>query len=137
MEQFAEVHYGCGIYVPDVKYIKPEYHPKTIFPWVQMLQALNPKVLEAENSVNQNYHAIESLYQTRLWSIDRNRKCTEIGSDYTGCILPISINNPKIFGGIGHSYQNALNILRDKYGKYLVDDFDYEDHFVQYEIIEI
>lgn len=137
MEQFAEVHYGCGIYVPDVKYIKPEYHPKNLMPWVETLQNRNSNILESRNTVNQNYYAIESLYQTRLWSIDRNRKCTEIDSDYTGCILPISTNNPKIFGGIGHSYQNTLNILRNKYGKYLVDDFDYEDHFVQYEIVEI
>lgn len=44
--------------------------------------------------------------------------------------------NQTALGGIGHSYQSAINALRNKYGKYLVDDFNYEDHFVQYEIVE-
>ena len=135
MEPIATVHYGCGIYVPDMKYIKPEYHPTTVRSWVDALQSMNPKILEAENIANENYYAIESLYQTRLWAIDQNRNCSEIDGTYTGCILPLS-RQPKLFGGIGHSYQSAIDALRDKYGKYLVDNFNYEDNFVQYEIVE-
>ena len=136
MEPIATVHYGCGIYVPDMKYIKSEYHPTTVRPWVDTLQSINPKILEAYNTVNDNYGAIESLCQTRLWAIDQNRNCSEIDGTYTGCILPFS-RQPKLFGGLGHSYQDVLTALRHKYGKYLVDDFNYEDHFVQYEIVEI
>lgn len=135
MEPIATVHYGCGIYVPDIKYIKPEYHPKTVFPWVRTLQSINPKILEAENIVNENYGNIESLYQTRLWTIDQNCNCSEIDDEYTGCILPLG-RQLKLFSGIGHSYQSAIDALQKKYGKYLVDDFNYEDHFVQYEIVE-
>lgn len=134
MEPIATVHYGCGIYVPDIKYIKPEYHPKTVFPWVRTLQSMNPKILEAGNIINENYGAIESLYQTRLWTIDRNCKCSEIDAEHTGCIFPLK--QPKLFGDIGHSYQSAIDALQKKYGKYLVDDFDYEEHFVKYEIVE-
>lgn len=136
MEPIATVHYGCGIYVPDMKYIKPEYHPTTPYPWVGTLQLINPKILYAENDVSLNYGNIESLHQTRLWTIDQNHKCSEMDARYTGCILPLG-RQPKLFGGIGHSYQSAINVLRDKYGKYLVDDFNYEEHFVQYEIVEI
>lgn len=135
MEPIATVHYGCGIYVPDIKYIEPEYHPTTVRSWVDALQSMNPKILDAGNIANENYYAIESLYQTRLWAIDQNRNCSEIDGTYTGCILPLS-RQPKLFGGIGHSYQSAIDALRNKYGKYLVDDFNYEDHFVQYEIVE-
>lgn len=135
MEPIATVHYGCGIYVPDMKYIKPEYHPTTVYPWVRTLQSMNPKILYAENDVNLNYGNVESLHQTRLWHIDQNRNYSELDAQYTGCILPLG-RQPKLFGGIGHSYQSAINALRDKYGKYLVDDFNYGDHFVQYEIIE-
>lgn len=135
MESIATVHYGCGIYVPNMKYIKPEYHPTTVYPWVGTLQLINPKILEAENDVNLDYGDIESLHQTRLWHIDQNRNYSELNAQYTGCILPLG-RQPKLFGGIGHSYQSAINALRDKYSKYLVDDFNYEDHFVQYEIVE-
>lgn len=135
MEPIATVHYGCGIYVPDMKYIKSEYHPTAPYPWVGTLQLINPKILYAENDVSLNYGNIESLYQTRLWTIDQNRNGSEIDGTCTGCILPLS-RQPKLFGGIGHSYQSAINALRNKYGKYLVDDFNYEDHFVQYEIVE-
>lgn len=135
MEPIAIVHYGCGIYVPDMKYIKSEYHPTTPYPWVGTLQLINPKILYAENDVNLNYGNIESLYQTRLWHIDQNRNYSELDAQYTGCILPLG-RQLKLFGGIGHSYQSAINALRDKYGKYLVDNFNYEDNFVQYEIVE-
>ena len=135
METLATVHYGCGIYIPDMKYIKPEYHPTISGAWVQALQKINPQILETCNIVNENYYAIESLYQTRLWAIDQNRNCSEIDGTYTGCILPFS-RQPKLFDGLGHSYQGVLTALRNKYGKYLVDDFNYEDHFVQYEIVE-
>ena len=134
MEPMATVHYGCSIYVPNMKYIKPEYHPTTVYPWVRTLQSMNPKILEAENIVNENYGNIESLHQTRLWTIDQNRKCSEIDAEYTGCIFPLK--QPKLFGGIGHSYQSAIDALQKKYGKYLVDGFDYEEHFVKYEIVE-
>lgn len=98
---------------------------------------LNPRILETSNNVNENYYSIESLYQVTLWSIDQKGKCTEMESeDYPGCILPLG-KQPKLFGGIHHSYQSALNMLRQKYGKYLVDNFDYEQHFVQYEIVDI
>ena len=136
MEPIATVHYGCGIHVTDIKFIKHEYHPTISGAWVQALQKLNPRILEANNTVNENY-GIESLYQVTLWSIEQKGKCIEMKSeDYTGCILPLG-KQPKLFGGIGHSYQNAIDTLRNKYEKYLVDDFDYEQHFVQYEIVDI
>ena len=69
MEPIATVHYGCGILVTDIKFIKPEYHPTISGAWIP--------------------------------------------------------------------YQSALNVLRQKYEKYLVDNFDYEQHFVQYEIVDI
>lgn len=99
MEPIVTVQYGCGIYVPDIKYIKPEYHPTTVYPWVGTLQLINPKILEAENDVNLNYGDIESLYQTRLWHIDQNRNHSELNAQYTGCILPLG-RQPKLFGGI-------------------------------------
>ena len=136
MEPIATVHYGCGIYVPDMKYIKPEYHPTTPYPWVGTLQLINPKILYAENDVNLNYGNIESLHQTRLWAIDQNRNCSEIDEEYSGCIFPLG-REPQPLGGVGHSYQSAINALRNKYGKYLVDDFNYEEHFVKYEIVEL
>lgn len=137
MEQIATVYYGCGIHVTDVKFIKPEYHPTISGAWVQALQKLNPHILETSNNVNENYYAIESLYQVTLWSIDQKGKCTKIESEnYPGCILPLG-KQPKLFGGIGHSYQSAIDTLRNKYGKYLVDNFDYEQHFVQYEIVDV
>lgn len=135
MEPIATVHYGCGICVPDMKYIKSEYHPKKVFPWVRTLQSINPKILAAENVGSESYYAIEGLYQTRLWAIDQNHNYSEIDEEYSGCILPLG-RQPKLFGGIGHSYQSAIDALQKKYGKYLVDDFNYEDHFVQYEIVE-
>lgn len=134
MEQFATVCCGAGLYVPDKKYIKPEYHP-TVVPWIQLIRALEPQVLDAYNDVNLNYGNIENLHQTRLWSIDNNHNFSEIKSEYTGYIFPLK--QTQLFDGIGHSYQSAIDALRNKYGKYLVDDFVYEDHFVQYEIIEI
>lgn len=134
MEQFATVRCGAGLYVPDKKYIKPEYHP-TVVPWIQLIRELEPQVLGAYNDVNLNYGNIEYLHQTRLWSIDNNHNFSEIKSEYTGYILPLK--QTQLFDGIGHSYQSALDALRNKYGKYLVDDFDYKAHFVQYEIIEI
>ena len=136
MEPIATVHYGCGIYVPDMKHIKPEYHPTKVYAWIQTLKSMEPQILDAYNNVNRNYYAIEDLYQTRLWAIDQKGKCIEMESEYTGCILPFS-RQPKLFGGIGHSYQSAIDALRNKYGKYLVNDFDYEEHFVQYEIVEL
>ena len=137
MEQIATVLYGCGIHVTDIKFIKPEYHPTISGAWVQALQKLNPRILEASNTVNENSYAIESLYQVTLWSIDHKGKCTELESeDYTGCILPLG-KTPSLFGGIHHSYQSALNVLRQKYGKYLVDNFDYKKNFVQYETVDI
>ena len=135
MEPIATVHYGCGIYVPDMKYIKHEYHPTTVYSWIQTLKSIEPQILDAYNDVNQNYYAVEDLYQTRLWTIDQKGKCIEMESEYTGCIFPMR-RQPKLFGGIGHSYQSAIDALRNKYGKYLDDDFDYEEHFVQYEIVE-
>lgn len=135
MEPIAAVHYGCGIYVPNLEYIKPNYHPTRKYEWIETLQSMNPKILAAENVVSESYYAIEGLYQTRLWAIDQNHNYSEIDEEYSGCILPLG-RQPKLFGGIGHSYQSAINALRDKYGKYLVDDFNYEDHFVQYEIVE-
>lgn len=138
MEQIATVQYGCGIHVTDMKFIKPEYHHPTISgAWIQALQKLNPRILETNNNVNENYYAIESLHQVTLWSIDQKGKCTEMESeDYPGCILPLG-KQPKLFGGIRHSYQSAIDTLRNKYGEYLVDNFDYEQHFVQYEIVDI
>ena len=135
MESIATVHYGCGIYVPNMEYIKPNYHPTCKYEWIETLQSMNSKILAAENIVSESYYAIEGLYQTRLWAIDQNHNYSEIDEEYSGCILPLG-RQPKLFGGIGHSYQSAINALRDKYGKYLVDDFNYEDHFVQYEIVE-
>ena len=135
MEPIAAVHYGCGIYVPNLEYIKPNYHPTRKYEWIETLQSMNPKILAAENVVSESYYAIEGLYQTRLWAIDQNHNYSEIDEEYSGCILPLG-RQPKLFGGIGHSYQSVINALRDKYGKYLVDDFNYEDHFVQYEIVE-
>lgn len=135
MELIATVHHGCGIYVPNMEYIKPEYHPTRKYEWIETLQSINPKILAAENVISESYYAIEGLYQTRLWAIDQNCNYSEINEEYSGCIFPLG-RQPKLFGGIGHSYQSAINALRDKYGKYLVDDFNYEDHFVQYEIIE-
>lgn len=70
MEKFATVHCGTGLYVPDKKYIKLEYHP-TVVPWIQLIRALEPQVLEAYNDVNLNYGNIENLHQTKLWSIDK------------------------------------------------------------------
>lgn len=135
MELIATVHHGCGIYVPNMEYIKPEYHPTRKYERIETLQSINPKILAAENVISESYYAIEGLYQTRLWAIDQNCNYSEINEEYSGCIFPLG-RQPKLFGGIGHSYQSAINALRDKYGKYLVDDFNYEDHFVQYEIIE-
>lgn len=136
MEPIATVHYGCGIYVPDMEDIKSKYHPTHRYEWIETLQSINPEILAAENIVSEDcYYAIEGLYQTRLWAIDQNRNCSEIDDEYTGCILPLG-EEPQLFGGIGHSYQSAINALRNKYGKYLVDDFDYEEHFVRYEIVE-
>lgn len=137
MKPIATVYYGCGIHVTDVKFIKPEYHPTISGTLVQTLQKLNPRILESYNIVNESNYAIESLYQVTLWSIDQKDKCTKMESeDYPGCILSLG-KQPKLFGGIGHSYQSAIDTLRNKYGKYLVDDFDYEQHFVQYEIVDI
>lgn len=135
MEQIATVKYGCGIYVPELKYVKPEYQK---IPWVSTLQSMipNTEILYAPNDANLNYGNVESLHQTRLWSIDQNCEGSKIKGLYTGCILPFS-RQPKLFGGLGHSYQNVLTALRNKYSKYLIDDFDYEAHFVQYEIVEI
>ena len=117
MEQIATVYYGCGIHLTDVKFIKPEYHPTISGAWIQALQKLNPHILETSNNVNENYYAIESLYQVTLWSIDQKGKCTEMESeDYPGCILPLG-NQPTLFGGIGHSYQSAIDTLRNKYEK--------------------
>ena len=135
MEPIAAVHYGCGIYVPNLEYIKPNYHPTRKYEWIETLQSMNPKILAAENVVSESYYAIEGLYQTRLWAIDQNHNYSEIDEEYSGCILPLG-RQPKLFGGIGHSYQSAIDALQKKYGKYLVDDFDYEEHFVKYEIIE-
>lgn len=135
MEPIATVHYGCGIYVPNIEYIKPNYHPTRRYEWIETLQSINSKILAAENIVSESYYAIEGLYQTRLWAIDQNHNYSEIDEEYSGCILPLS-RQPKLFGGIGHSYQSAIDALRNKYGKYLVDDFNYEDHFVRYEIVE-
>ena len=136
MEPIATVHYGCCILVTDIKFIKPEYHPTISGTQIQALQKLNPRILEASNTVNENY-GIESLYQVTLWSIEQKGKCTEMKSeDYTGCILPLG-KTPSLFDGIHHSYQSALNALRQKYEKYIVDNFDYEQHFVQYEIVDI
>ena len=45
MEPIATVHYGCGIYVPDMKYIKPEHHPKTVRPWVDALTILSTTIM--------------------------------------------------------------------------------------------
>lgn len=134
MEKFATVHCGTGLYVPDKKYIKLEYHP-TVVPWIQLIRALEPQVLEAYNDVNLNYGNIENLHQTQLWSIDKYHNFSEIKSEYTGYILPLNLT--PLFDGIRPSYQSTIDALRNKYGKYLVDDFDYADHFVQYEIVEI
>ena len=137
MKPIATVHYGCGIHVTDMKFIKPEYHSTISGTWVQALQKLNPHILETSNNVNENYYSIESLYQVTLWSINQKGKGIEIESeDYPGYILPLG-KQPKLFGGIGHSYQSAIDTLRNKYGKYLVDNFDYEQHSVQYEIVDI
>ena len=112
MEQIATVHYGCGIHVTDMKFIKPEYHHPTISgAWIQALQKINPQILETCNIVNESNYAIESLYQVTLWSIDQKGKCTEMESeDYPGCILPLG-KQPKLFGGIGHSYQSAIDMV--------------------------
>lgn len=116
MEQIATVYYGCGIHVTDVKFIKPEYHPTISGAWIQALQKLNSHILETSNNVNENYYSIESLYQVTLWSIDQKGKCTEMESEnYPGCILPLG-KQPKLFGGIGHSYQSVIDTLRNKYG---------------------
>ena len=135
MDPIATVHYGCGIYVPNMEYIKPNYHPTRRYEWIETLQSMNPKILAAENVVSEDYYAIEGLYQTRLWAIDQNRNYSEIDEEYSGCIFPLG-REPQPLGGVGHSYQSAINALRNKYGKYLVDDFDYEEHFVKYEIVE-
>ena len=39
MEKFATVHCGTGLYVPDKKYIKLEYHP-TVVPWIQLIRSV-------------------------------------------------------------------------------------------------
>lgn len=67
MEPIATVYYGCGIHVTDVKFIKPEYYPTISGAWVQAPQKLNPRILETNNNVNENYYAIESLHQVTLW----------------------------------------------------------------------
>lgn len=103
--------------------------------WIETLQSINSKILAAENIVSESYYAIEGLYQTRLWAIDQNCNYSEINEEYSECIFPLG-REPQPLGGIGHSYQSAINALRNKYDKYLVDDFDYEEHFVKYEIVE-
>ena len=110
MEPIATVHYGCGIHVPNMEYIKPNYHPTRKYEWIETLQSINPKILAAENVVSESYYAIEGLYQTRLWVIDQNCNYSEINEEYSGCILPLG-RQPHPLGAVVHSNQTAINAL--------------------------
>lgn len=83
-----------------------------------------------------NYDS-EQYYQTQLWKIDKNHKLKEL---YTGehisCVLPLAVE-PIIFGDTKHTFDDVIAELREQYGEYLVDDFDFENHLVKYEVIEV
>ena len=59
------------------KYIKLEYHP-TVVPWIQLIRALEPQVLEAYNNVNLNYGNIENLHQTQDNPADHYRNLQKL-----------------------------------------------------------
>ena len=119
--------YGYGIHVPDEEFVKPE---EIEYCTIDTFSANIGGILV------DNYDS-EQYYQTQLWKIDKNHKLKEL---YTGehisCVLPLDVE-PIIFGDTKHTFDDVIAELREQYGEYLVDDFDFENHLVKYEVIEI
>lgn len=127
-----DVQYGYGLHIPDTELFKSEYlvtEPgKTT---AKIFSELSQLLLVS------NHEYSFSRTQSRLWSVDRQHQFTELqlGDEPTG-VLPFQ-EEPLLFGDTNRAYDSVIDTLRKTYGQYLVDDFDFERHFVKYEIVDV
>lgn len=127
-----DVQYGYGLYVPDTDLFKPEYLVTEPGKTTAKIFSELSQLLLVSNS---EYSF--SRTQSRLWSVDRRHQFTELplGDEPTG-VLPFQ-EEPILFGDTIRTYDGVIDALRQTYGKYLVDDFDFEKYFVKYEIVNV
>ena len=119
--------YGYGIHVPDAKFVKPE---ELGYDTIDTFSANIGGILV------DNYDS-DQIYQTQLWTIDKNHQLNALHTgEHISCVLPLD-EEPIIFGDTKRTFDDVIAELREQYGEYLVDDFDFENHLVKYEVIEI
>ena len=137
MTRPIDVHYGYGLHVPDTDLFRPEYLVTEPDGMTAKIFSVLPDFLLVGNSA----HLISADYyfrtQSRLWSVNRQHQFTEISlnEEPTG-VLPLQ-EEPLLFGDTNRTYDDVIDNLRQIYGRYLVDNFDFEKHFVKYEIVDI
>lgn len=126
MSMNYNMNYGYGIYVSDDKFVKPEYIKHN---------TLDIFALDLGGVLVDDYE-FDNIYKTELFSVDKNHKLTPLGSsEHVGCVLPFQAE-PLIFGDTGRTHEDVIASLREEYGQYLVDDFDFESNFVKFEVVE-
>ena len=126
MSMTYNMNYGYGIYVSDEKFVKPEYIKHN---------TLDIFALDLGGVLVDDYE-FDNIYKTELFSVDKNHKLTPLGSsEHVGCVLPFQAE-PLIFGDTERTYEDVITSLREEYGQYLVDDFDFESNFVKFEVVE-
>mgnify|MGYP000878255485 CR=1 FL=1 len=126
MSMTYQANYGYGIYVPNASFIKPKYIKDC---------TIDIFALDINGVLVDNYR-FDQVYQTQLWSVDKEHQLEDLYfGDTIGCILPFQ-KEPRIFGDTNRTYEDVIASLRDEYGQYLVDDFDFESNFVKFEVVE-
>ena len=120
-------NYGYGIHVPDEALIKPEYLDSIDFD--DFVNNINGVLLDD--------FVYDHILDVLVWSVDKQHKLTalDFSKSHTGCILLFQIE-PLIFGNTGRTYEDVIASLREEYGQYLVDDFNFENNFVKFEVVE-
>ena len=126
MSMTYQANYGYGIYVPDESFIKPEYIKDN---------TIDIFALDINGVLVDNYR-FDQVYQTQLWSVDKNHQLEDIHlGNAIGCVLPFQ-EEPLIFGNTDRTYEDVIASLHAEYGQYLVDGFDLYKHFVKFEVVE-
>lgn len=126
MSMTYNMNYGYGIYLSDNKFVKPEYIEHN---------TLDIFALDFGGVLVDDYE-FDNIYKTELFSVDKDHKLTPLGlAKHVGCVLPFQAE-PLIFGNTNRTYEDVIASLRDEYGQYLVDDFDFESNFVKFEVVE-
>lgn len=78
----------------------------------------------------------EDIVSPCLYRIDRNHEHHYMSVD-KGLVLEATTIVPRIFGDTRLTFDGVIQKLKDEFGQYLKDDFDYENNLVAYDFVRV